>query len=154
MQQHENIIKSNNKKKQLHESIIKITVVKIYTHTGKKAPYDKKKKERTINKKESSTILPPQEKGKPLQHPSQRSLSQQSRNRSRFFYFFEIFSEQKGKKKPRMKNNNYIHQEQYIIWPWCLVHLCKMIISPCIFFLENFDFFGCKGVKTAKNGPK
>ena len=44
MQQHENIIKSNNKKKQLHESIIKITVVKIYTHTGKKAPYVKKKK--------------------------------------------------------------------------------------------------------------
>ena len=27
------MIKSNNKKKQLHKSIIKVTVVKIHTHT-------------------------------------------------------------------------------------------------------------------------
>ena len=35
LQQHENEIKSNNKKKQLHESTIKITLVKIHTHRKK-----------------------------------------------------------------------------------------------------------------------
>ena len=51
LQQHGNIIKSNNKtkqqqqqqKKQLHESIIKITVVKIHAHTEKKTCKKKKK---------------------------------------------------------------------------------------------------------------
>ena len=41
-----------------------------------------------------------------------------------------------------------------------MVHMCKMIISPGIFFpiFQNFDFLGCHGggggVKGLKNGPK
>ena len=50
-----------------------------YTHTQKKKHVKKKK----TNKKKSSTILPPQEKRGPLQHPRRRSLRYHSRNRSR-----------------------------------------------------------------------
>ena len=37
-----------------------------------------------------------------------------------------------------------ISQEPYIIWLSFMVHVCKMIISPCAFFIFlNFDFSGC-----------
>ena len=37
-----------------------------------------------------------------------------------------------------------ISQEPYIMWSKFLVHMCKMMISPGIFFiLQNFDFSGC-----------
>ena len=56
------MIKSNNKKKQLHKSIIKVTVVKIHTHTDTDTQKHILKKKLTKNKKKSSTILPSQEK--------------------------------------------------------------------------------------------
>ena len=35
-----------------------------------------------------------------------------------------------------------ISQELYLIWLWCLVHMCKMMISPAIFsFFSKFIFF-------------
>ena len=51
---------------------------------------------------------------------------------------------------PKMKNNNYIchapylrNREQYNIWLWVLVHLCKMTISPGVFFIFlKFPVFG------------
>ena len=46
-----------------------------HTHTEKKIHMLKKKNK---NKKKSSTILPPQEKKGPLQHPRRRSPWQQS----------------------------------------------------------------------------
>ena len=57
-----------------------------YTHTEKKKQHMLKKTKQNktkTNKKKSSTILPPQEKRGPLQHPRRRSLQRQSRNRSR-----------------------------------------------------------------------
>ena len=48
-----------------------------------------------------------------------------------------------------------ISQEQYSIWSWFWVHLCKIIISPGFFsFFWNFEFLGCYGGKRAKNNPK
>ena len=45
-------------------------------------------------------------------------------------------------------------QEQYSIWSWFLVHLCKMMITPGIFSIfQNFDFLCCWWGKSAKNGP-
>ena len=36
-----------------------------------------------------------------------------------------------------------------------MVQICKMIISPGVFFnTKNFDFPGCQGAERAKNGPK
>ena len=48
-----------------------------------------------------------------------------------------------------------ISQEQYSTWSWFLVHLCKMIISPCVSFIfSKFWFFvllgGSKGKKWSK----
>ena len=43
-------------------------------------------------------------------------------------------------------NTNLSHsvsQELYLIWLWFLVHICKMLIPPAIFFslfFQNFDF--------------
>ena len=54
-----------------------------YTHTEKKKKKKHVKKKEKTNKKKGSTVLPPQEKRGPLQHPRQRSLWRQSRNRSR-----------------------------------------------------------------------
>ena len=42
-------------------------------------------------------------------------------------------------------------------WSLFLVRMCKMMISPSVFFFSfffNFDFFGCYGGKMAKNSPK
>ena len=50
-----------------------------------------------------------------------------------------------------------IYQEPYVIWFSCMVHICKMIISPSVFsiFFQEFDFSGCcSGGKSAKKGPK
>ena len=43
----------------------------------------------------------------------------------------------KGKKRPKMtlkKLSHSVSQELYLIWLWFLVHMCKMMISPAIFF--------------------
>ena len=48
-----------------------------------------------------------------------------------------------------------ISQEQYDMWSWFLVHLCKLIIPSGIFsFFWNLLFSGCYGGKRAKNSPK
>ena len=49
-----------------------------------------------------------------------------------------------------------ISQEPYIIWLSCMVHICKMVISPGVFFFfSKFWFFrlfgGLKGQKTVQN---
>ena len=81
------------------------------------------------------------------------------------FHFFDIFIfwAVEGKKLSKMKNKNHmchvshaISQEQYSIWSWFLVHLCKMMISPGIFFhfFEIFIFLAVrwlKGQKIAQN---
>ena len=40
--------------------------------------------------------------------------------------------------------SNSVSQELYFIWLWFLVHMCKMMISPAIFFqfFQNSDFWG------------
>ena len=48
-----------------------------------------------------------------------------------------------------------ITQEPYIIWLSFMDHMCKMIISPGIFFqFFKFCFFGILRGKRAKNSPK
>ena len=56
LQQHENIIKSNNKKNNYINQLLRLPLVK-YTHREKNNTYDKK-----TNKKKSSANVPPQEK--------------------------------------------------------------------------------------------
>ena len=42
-----------------------------------------------------------------------------------------------------------------MIWSWFLVHLCKMMISPGVFFIfVKFWFFGLLGGKKGKKWPK
>ena len=82
LQQNENISKTNNTKKQLHESNIKITIAKIHSHRKKNMLKIKQKKPPKKQKKPSSTILPPQEKRGHPQHPRRSFLRQQSRNRA------------------------------------------------------------------------
>ena len=49
----------------------------------------------------------------------------------------------------------HLSQEPYIVSLSFMVHMCKMIISPGLFFnFQNFDFPGCQGGEWAKNGPK
>ena len=58
-----------------------------------------------------------------------------------------------------MKSNNYIHHVPYLrnniaIWSWLLVHLCKIMIFPGIFFIFlKFWFFGLLESQRAKTGP-
>ena len=53
--------------------------------------------------------------------------------------------------EPRQLHTSHaISQEQYSIWSWLLVHLCRMMISPEGFF--NFGKVrGVKGQKIAQN---
>ena len=41
-------------------------------------------------------------------------------------------------------------------WMLFMVHMYKMVISPCSFsfFHFFFDYLGCQGAESAKNGPK
>ena len=67
-----------------------------------------------------------------------------------FFIFYEtlIFWVVKGQKivqneKWQLHLSRAISQQQYSIWSWFLVHLCKMMISPGVFFIFlKFSFFG------------
>ena len=74
-------------------------------------------------------------------------------------YIFGAVRRVKGQKiaqneKWQFHVSHAICQEQYSIWSWILVHLCKMIISPGIFFsLEVLSFWAIRG-KRAKNSPK
>ena len=73
---------------------------------------------------------------------------------------FQVISGLKGQKMAQNDKkvcpSHSVSQEPYIIWSWCLVHLCKMIIFPTFFaFFQNCDFWVFwVGGKTAKNDPK
>ena len=75
-------------------------------------------------------------------------------------YIFGIISGGKRAKKTQNDKNfclsHSVSQELYIIWLWFLVHMCKMMISPVckFFYFSNFDFWGFKGGKWAKNDLK
>ena len=51
---------------------------------------------------------------------------------------------------------NFISQEPCIISSWLMVHICKRMISPGVFFafFPNFNFRGQQWRKSAKNGLK
>ena len=59
------------------------------------------------------------------------------------FGFSRLLGREKGKKWPRVTKKfcllHFISQEPYIIWLSFMVHLCKMMISPGVFF--NFSQF-------------
>ena len=77
-------------------------------------------------------------------------------NISQIFWFFGLLGRRgRGKRtktsqtksSPKLKIKNYmscvISQEQYSAWSWFLGHLCKMMISPDLFFIfSKFWFFG------------
>ena len=86
-------------------------------------------------------------------------------------HFFEIFifrvvrevKEQKiaQNEKYQLHPSCAISQGQYSLWSWFLVHLCKMMISPGVFFifffLDSFIFravLGVKGQKMAQDNKK
>ena len=84
-----------------------------------------------------------------------------------FFSFFQnfAFSSCYGVKGQKMAQNDRnfcplysIFQEPYIIWWLFMVHMCKMIISPGVFFMfSKFWYSGLLlggGGGTAKNAPK
>ena len=80
------------------------------------------------------------------------------------FYFLGKLGGKRAKSSPKWKitiinPSHAISQEQYSIWSWFLVHLCKIIISPGLFFIfSKFWFFwflgGVKGQKIVQNGKK
>ena len=47
-----------------------------------------------------------------------------------------------------------ISQEAYIIWSWFLVHKCKMMTSPVVFFFLFFSRFWFSGLLGGINGQK
>ena len=72
-----------------------------------------------------------------------------------FFHFFKILvfwvvmgGVSKWQKMTQNNKRNLSHsvsQEQYLIWLWFLIHMCKMMISPVFFFFfifQNFNFSG------------
>ena len=81
-----------------------------------------------------------------------------------FFHFFKIliFWVVRGVKVQIMVLNDKkfcsshsISKGPYIIWLSFMVHMCKMIISPGVFFiLSKFWFFRFLGSKRAKNNLK
>ena len=74
-----------------------------------------------------------------------------------FFKNFDFLGQKLGKshKWPKITCNSIhiIFCELNIMWLWFLVHWCKMMISPGIFFIfQKFWFFGAKSVERAKRG--
>ena len=55
-------------------------------------------------------------------------------------------------KKRQLYLSCNISQEQYSLWSWLLVHLCKMMICSGVFLY--FHFLGCYAGKRAKNCTK
>ena len=81
------------------------------------------------------------------------------------FLFFRLLGRWKGKTWPKMTKKfclvRFISQELYIIWLSFMVHLCKMMISPGVFFsfFQNFWFYGLlqgegRGVQRGKKLSK
>ena len=81
-----------------------------------------------------------------------------------FFIFLKFwFSGSKGVKGQKMVQNDKKFclsrsrsQEPYIIWLSFMIHMCKIIISPGVFFhfFKIFIFRVVRGVKRVKNSPK
>ena len=81
-----------------------------------------------------------------------------------FFILFKIliFWVVSGVKRQKMAQNDkklclscFMYLETFIIRLSFMVHLCNMMISPCIFsFFQNFHFLGCYGGKETKISPK
>ena len=85
---------------------------------------------------------------------------------SNFFSFFLNFDfwDHGNLKRQKMAQNyktfclsHFVSQEPYIIWLWSLVHMCKMMISPALFFIFSkfwfLSFYGGgigRGVKGEK----
>ena len=78
------------------------------------------------------------------------------------FLFFQNFDfsgccdAKRAKNGKRFCLSQAVFQEPYLIWLWFLVHMCKMMISPCSFFIfSKFWFFGftewIKGQKMTHN---
>ena len=62
------------------------------------------------------------------------------------FLIFRVVSWVKGQKivhnDKKFCLSNSVSQEPCIIWSWFLVHVCKMMISPTVFFIfSKFWFF-------------
>ena len=74
------------------------------------------------------------------------------------FSYFHFSGSDGGKraiKSPKWEVTILLHaisQEQYSLWSWVLVHLCKMMISPGVFFI--FCYFHFLGSQRGKRGPK
>ena len=75
-----------------------------------------------------------------------------------FFSFFQNydFAVASGVKEQKTtKNERKLFQEPYLIWSSFMIHLCKMIISPGVFFIfPKFRFSGLLGDTRAKNSAK
>ena len=59
------------------------------------------------------------------------------------FFFFKILGvgSKRAKNDPKWQNDsNSISVELFFIWLWLLVHMCKLMISPAIFYFF-FHFF-------------
>ena len=80
-----------------------------------------------------------------------------------FFIFWKFwFSGLLGRECKRAKNgpkwqiilSHSLSQELYLIWLWFLVHMCKMMISPAIFFrffkILIFRFFQTSSVNAKR----
>ena len=64
------------------------------------------------------------------------------------FSFFRLLGGKRAKNGSRWQKNlvNFISQEPYITWLSFMVHLCKMMISPSVFFIfSKFWFSGLLG---------
>ena len=67
-----------------------------------------------------------------------------------FSFFSKILGvgSKRAKNDPKLQNDsNSISVELFFIWLWLLVHMCKLMISPAIFFFfssffQNYDFSG------------
>ena len=80
------------------------------------------------------------------------------------FYFLGKLGGKWAKSSPKWKItiihlSHAISQEQYSVWLWFLIHLCKMIIAPGIFFhffkiLIFWVFRRVKGQKIVQNDKK
>ena len=71
------------------------------------------------------------------------------------WYHFYHFGQKMAQNEKIFCLSHSVPQEQYIIWLWFLVHMCKMMKTPANFSIfQNFDFFGFLGGKRTKNELK
>ena len=56
------------------------------------------------------------------------------------FWFQHLGRRAKNDPKSQKILFHCVSQELHLIWLWFLVRMCKMMISPTIFFFQNSDF--------------